>query len=352
MKSSRLLIYNYSMSKTSQVFAHQATLAEKISLNFTRTSVLTSDSDDLQINDPKGKLKIQSINWRHNQSVTNILKFYYYTFRFIFLFRPTHVFYHMTDVHAALAAPIFKMLGTRQVLWYAHANGSLFLRIAMNFVNCVVTSTPRSFPNWKPSVTCIGQAVDINMFSFTSKEFSKPPKLIHVGRLDKSKNIDDILSWARDSIRRRESCDLTLIGEPTLENIEYWASLEQKYYKEFELGLFNWIPSTPRRELPEKLRKFDVFVHAYRGSLDKAVLEATALGLTVISINKEYIKEFGCWSTDVPSLRSEFASLIKCDKRNIMENNFGRRRRVEQNHSKDNWVMSMTRLIYGNIRLK
>ena len=53
--------------------------------------------------------------------------------------------------------------------------------------------------------------------------------------------------------------------------------------------------SVPRQTLPILLKDFDCFIHAFNGSLDKAVLEATFIGLPVVTINPEYIKIFGSW---------------------------------------------------------
>jgi hypothetical protein len=52
-------------------------------------------------------------------------------------------------------------------------------------------------------------------------------------------------------------------------------------------------------------------MHSYVGSLDKSLLEATALRMPVITINKEYCRLFGNWGyTDSAiSIKSEYIAM-------------------------------------------
>jgi hypothetical protein len=52
-------------------------------------------------------------------------------------------------------------------------------------------------------------------------------------------------------------------------------------------------------EVSNILNSHDVFVHAYEGSLDKALIEATLAGIPVITANREYIRIFGSWSSEI-----------------------------------------------------
>jgi hypothetical protein len=44
------------------------------------------------------------------------------------------------------------------------------------------------------------------------------------------------------------------------------------------------------------LSSFDFFIHAFEGSLDKTLIEATLSGIPVITSNLEYSKDFGSWT--------------------------------------------------------
>ncbi len=45
-----------------------------------------------------------------------------------------------------------------------------------------------------------------------------------------------------------------------------------------------------------RLQTYDCFIHSFQGSLDKTIVEATFLGLPVITINNEYRNIFGSWN--------------------------------------------------------
>ena len=347
MTSTRLLVYNYSMAKNSQVFAHQRALAIKIATDFDHTLILTSDKHFDDIPKSTRPIKIISLRWRRKRTLGNLMKLYFFTFWSIVVFRPTHVFFHMTDVHAALASPIFKLLGIRQILWYAHLSNSIWLRIAKHFVDCIVTSTSGSFPLKKSKVICVGQAVDLERFAFSPQERRNLPHVVHIGRLDRSKNIDQLLHWAKKVHEDGLILSFTLVGEPTPKNQEYWQSLYTRFRNEFDSGTFIWSHSIPHEEVPVKLQDFDLFLHAYKGSLDKALLEATAVGMSVITLNREYISEFGRWGVGALTLFNEFNGYISSSNQEIAVTNSDRRKRIEQFHSVDNWVKQVSEIIHG-----
>ena len=90
----------------------------------------------------------------------------------------------------------------------------------------------------------------------------------------------------------------------------------------------------------------DFFLHAYRGSLDKALLEATCHGLPVVTLNKEFIEIFGKWGrTNELSLESEFLALSNLD--NVARNAEIERRAniVVREHSLDHWTERMVTIL-------
>ena len=90
--------------------------------------------------------------------------------------------------------------------------------------------------------------------------------------------------------------NLTLVGSPSNAKQESYASKVQSSYHDFvESGWLSFKPSLSREEIPNFLLKQDLFIHAYRGSLDKTLVEATLFGMPVITNNEEYLNEFGRW---------------------------------------------------------
>ena len=122
--------------------------------------------------------------------------------------------------------------------------------------------------------------------------------------------------------------------------------LKNKFKFEVNEGWLEFIPSIQRSQIPATLREESCFIHAFEGSLDKTLVEATLSGIPVATINKEYIESFGSWSNLNPlrplNLEDEFHALLSCDQVSL-DNEISRRRKIAiDNHDLDGWI---TRLI-------
>ena len=340
------------MNSSSPVFAHQSRLAKKLAKNFDQTFVLTADGEFGQPEPSPRAFRLESLCWKPNQTIKNSIKLCIKTFEIVLKYRPNYVFYHMTDVQAAIVSPIFHFLGVRQVLWYAHTSNSIWLKIAEKFVDKVVTSTPGSYPHYNDDIECVGQAVDLEQFTFTHRLASNCLKAVHVGRLDKSKNIEELILWAIDAINEKKIVSLTLIGEPTHENLDYWQLLQSRYVDLFRSESIIWLGAIAHNELPKRLQEYSIFVHAYRGSLDKAVLEATSLGLSVLTINTEFISQFGRWGEGELNLKNELDGYLKHFDLEIKEVNLNRLKNIQVFHSDHNWSKRIAKIILQKNSIK
>jgi hypothetical protein len=133
---------------------------------------------------------------------------------------------------------------------------------------------------------------------------------------------------------------LRIVGNPS-------SNLTSNYYEwvrnYVDQNCRNWVtfePSVIRKRLPDALRDEQVFIHSFQGSLDKTLLEATGLGMAVVTINKEYIKEFGSWGTPIPqiSLFSEIISLLQLDNELVSQELNSRLVKVMSRHSIEKWI--------------
>jgi hypothetical protein len=253
----------------------------------------------------------------------------------------------MTSVQSAFISPITKILRLKHYLWYAHTSDNNYLRIANILTDGIITSTPGSCPVKGRNVFPIGQAVDSHIFK-NSKGIKLPlTKMIHIGRLDPSKKIESVVSVVKNSRVSFGNLALKIIGSPSSERYEYYAvSLKSKFISEVNEGWLEFIPSIQRSQIPATLREESCFIHAFEGSLDKTLVEATLSGIPVATINKEYIEIFGSWSSLNPSrllnLEDEFQALLLCNQVSL-DNEISRRRKIAiDNHDLDGWI---TRLI-------
>lgn len=335
-----LLVLNYAMNEKDPIFSHQADAVAALARNFEKVVVISQNVG--RVNVPANVL-IVDLKWRQGKDVSNTLKFLSALIRVCVTKKPNLVFSHMTERLSLLASLPLKVLGIHHFLWYAHAFSSRSLRISAKLVDKIFTSTTGSCPIDSSKVHVLGQAIDLSRFNGTSVQVEHPTNFIHVGRLDASKNIELLI----DQVLRNSSTNsLTLVGAPSnAASSQYWDSLKVKYRDLIDSKNLIEVGPVPRSELPNLLRKHEVFIHAFEGSLDKSILEATACGLPVITTNPEYLSIFGCWSKDSSriNLGSEYTEFLKTPlghrKREIQR----RTRLLGEAHSFEVWIENLTR---------
>lgn len=313
-KAQDLLVLNYVMDENHPVLSHQISVIEGLAQHFESVTVLTGSSNYRPKND---NVQVHSSNWIPGQNFRNILKFYR-VFSKLFLEKKCQVvFSHMTVIQSCLIAPFLRLSRTNHFLWYAHAQNSLFLRWAYFWCTGVVTSTLNSCPIRGTKIHYIGQSIDQGLFTGTPNLAPNLTRAIHVGRLDPSKGIGEIIESVSKLRLTNPKLSLTFLGSPSTPKSQKYANkLKEVWNLQIEDGWLKFHDSIPRSELPKFLRDYDVFVHAFQGSLDKSLIEATFLNIPVATINREYQRDFGVWSIKSESLLSELEGLLESTPKN------------------------------------
>jgi glycosyltransferase involved in cell wall biosynthesis len=218
----------------------------------------------------------------------------------------------MTSVQSALVSPITKMLRIKHYIWYTHTSDNLALRVAHKLTNGVLTATAGSCPITGSKIHVVGHSIDISMFKKKIKVDFPISRFIHVGRFDASKNIELIINALKGFRDHRQDISFVNIGSPSGKNHD---SYYKKIIKNSNAGVDKiWLDfkmAIPRYLLSEVMQKQDAFIHAFEGSLDKAVLEATFMGLPVVTINPEYLKIFGSWNLEDKSKNHGLSEELK-----------------------------------------
>jgi len=171
--------------------------------------------------------------------------------------------------------------------------------VAHKLTTGVLTATAGSCPLAGSKIHIVGHSIDVSMFKKKIRVDFPISKFIHVGRFDPSKNIDMIVNTLKSFRDSRSDIAFINVGSPSGKNNEkYFKKIIEdnnlsvdKVWLEFKMAI-------PRYLLSEEMQKQNAFIHAFEGSLDKAVLEATFMGLPVVTINAEYLKIFGSWDFD------------------------------------------------------
>jgi glycosyltransferase involved in cell wall biosynthesis len=209
-----------------------------------------------------------------------------------------------------------------------------------------LTSTPGSCPITSNKVLSIGQGVNPDLFPQIPFEELDLQKLVHFGRFDKSKNIDQIIYEVNRMWHLNSQISLKIIGTPENRESKLWADeIKTDWEGAVNAGWLTFAPAVVRKEIPQIMRENGVFIHAFLGSLDKTLIESTMLGVPVICSNKEYMDIFGSWSTSgsKSSLKVEYEALMKYSDAEVAIELNRRRECAIENHSIDQWINKLIR---------
>lgn len=225
-----------------------------------------------------------------------IVKFLYCCkfYRYIWKYRKEYdsVFVHMNKEYVVLGGVLWRLLGKRIGLWYAHKQVSLSLKIAEKLVNVIFTASKESFRLPSKKLKVIGHGINTDIFKLSVKrEQNDKFRILTVGRISP---IKDLKTLARAVARLKEkNISLDIVGAVgIIEQEEYFQEVRDLVTEEGIENNINFIGSVPNREVLKYYQGADLFINmSLTGSLDKAVLEAMACELPIVSCNDAVIKD-------------------------------------------------------------
>lgn len=203
----------------------------------------------------------------------------------------THVFVHMNPEYILSAGLVWKILGKKINLWYAHGAVSLRLKLATALCDSVFSSTSEGFRYKTLKLNIVGQGIDISLYNnvVTERNLKQPLSLVSIGRTSTSKRLElllETISLLKSKYNIETIC--TIIGGPVTEkDVEYEKSLKNLIIKNNLQNNVVWKGPLPLTQAIQILKTQDVFVHfGNTGSLDKAVLDTMMCGVITMSTNE------------------------------------------------------------------
>lgn len=265
-----------------------------------------------------------------------------YAFRFLrllWLLRREygHVFVHMNHEYLLIGGWIWRLQRKKIGLWFTHGSVPLTLRLASIFPNHIFTASTQSLrlPTKKKKV--MGHGLDVGNLMFRKSPPEGSVTFITVGRISQVKNIH-ILVDAFAFLEKHSRPILKVIGSSiTEQDKEYERQLKEKVAALNLQECVLFLGTKGHQDIQEELANAHAFLHASNtGSLDKAPLEALAVGLPVITVNPEVGEDVAAVAV-TETTAEDFASKIKY----FMETKpwlskdirVGARKSVETNHS-------------------
>ncbi len=212
------------------------------------------------------------------------------------------VFVHMNPEYAVLMGPLWRLWGKRVVLWYLHRSVDIKLRIAVLFINNVVSASTESFRLATKKLVIVGHGID-PMFVPVAKVPSDILRVMYWGRLSPSKCVDKILAAVKVLVEKNTPVQFTIIGAVARPSDELYVGELKRMGMALPQGLVQFVGGVPHRQIPKYLAEADVCVNiSTTESMDKTVLEAMAAGVPVVASNvsfKAILGPLGLYAEDI-----------------------------------------------------
>lgn len=183
------------------------------------------------------------------------------------------VFVHMNPEYVVLGGLLWRALGKRIGLWYAHKSVDAKLRFASFFARIIFTASPESFRLVSAKVRVTGHGID-TAFWTPDPAVAREAYWLSAGRLSASKRHDRAIRMAAEA-----RMPLRIAGDgPERGRLERLA-------REIGAQVTFLGPLSPEA-LRDEYRRATLFIHTSEtGSLDKVVLEARLSGCPVQTSN-------------------------------------------------------------------
>ena len=206
------------------------------------------------------------------------------------------VLFHQIPEFVIAATPFIWTLRKPKILWYAHGAAPRSLVIAERLVDDVVTSSREGFRLPSKKAHYVGQAINTDVFrpppeNLLELRDNHEVRLITVGRTSPVKNYHILLeACARGKRQWTFPWSLAVVGGPLRPGDDtYLAELKQQTLRNGLSDLVSFRGASSYSDIPRMLQEHDMFINlSQTGSLDKAVFEAMATGLTVLTSNEAY----------------------------------------------------------------
>lgn len=278
-------------------------------------------------------------NWPH------IIKRVIYLFNFykvIWQERKNYdcIFVHMNIIYVLWGGWLWRVMDKKIGLWHAHGKVRKNLQLAERICDFIFTSTKEGCRLESNKVKIVGQGIDIDIFSPAHNRGSSRVKIITIGRISPVKDYETLIG-AAEVLMNKIDFSIDIIGGIGLaDQVGYLEGLKLLVAQKMLDDRIKFLGPIPNSEIVKHLHKADLFVNmSHTGSMDKAILEAMACGLPVVTCNEALLETLEKYRNklffdkgDFKSLADEILLLTMLDIENIEALRKDMRKIVVENH--------------------
>lgn len=192
------------------------------------------------------------------------------------------VFVRQAPVFLLAAGWLWRLLGKRVVLWFAHYQTPWMAESAAVFAHSVVTSVPEACAIRIKKPIVIGQSVPTERFTIpTDKPFDRFRTVV-IGRVSPVKHVPETIETFLRSAFASRGGECVILGRATDD-----ASRDAVTAAIARHPNVTWTAEgVSYDEMPALLGSFDFTISFCEGSLDKGILEAMACGVIPIIVTR------------------------------------------------------------------
>ncbi len=292
MQSMKLLIITQKIDKNDPVLGFFCRWVEEFARHCKVVTVICLEKGKYSFSE---NVKVLSLGKESGRSkIKYILNFY----RHIWKERKNYnsVFVHMNQIYVILGYLVWKALNKKIGLWYAHGHVSFSLKIAEKLSDIIFTSTKNGFRLKSEKVKIVGQGIDTDFFKpLKNKPKNKIFKIITIGRISPIKDYETLINAIEILKNKDIKFSVEIIGSPgTLKQEQYFQKIKNVVNDKKLNNFIYFLGPKSNREILRYLQRADLFVNMSRtGSLDKAILEAMAVELPILTCNESLSEVLG-----------------------------------------------------------
>ncbi len=257
------------------------------------------------------------------------IKYIFRFYKYIWQERKNYdnVFIHMNHMYVILGGLLWRLLGKKVGLWYAHGYVPFSLRIADKFSNLIFTSTKSGYRINSKKVNVVGQGTDTDNFIAGNIE-KEGFKIITIGRISPVKDYKTLIKAIEILKNKNINVSVDILGGAGLEEQEKYMQDMKELVKKLKLEkTINFLGSIPFKNIIPHLQSSSLFVNmSHTGSLDKVILEAMSCELPILTCNEALIGILGNYENSLMYEKKNYKELAKKIEEIFKKNIDGRKR--------------------------